>query len=151
MKYSREEIARLIELAFKGAAVDNQLQAELGLTEVDIARKKKLLTEESVMGGLEILFNAIYPRMQEEVDPDPPILQTARNYPLEYLEISGRPRLALSWCERFGKIRTVADLLRLSEHEISQIRGIGVNSKSMEEIRAKRSKFIEDYNSGLIK
>ena len=50
-----------------------------------------------------------------------------------------------------GLLRTVADLLRLTNYQISSLRSIGSNSKGLEESRRKRQTFIDGYSSGLIR
>ena len=50
-----------------------------------------------------------------------------------------------------GLLRTVTDLLRLSNYQISSLRSIGPNSKGLEELRRKRQTFINEYSSGLIR
>ena len=144
MKYSRAEIIQLIQMAFRGAEADRALKREMNITSSELAQSCALLMCPDVLSGLEILFNAVYPRAEEL----PTLLQVAEKYALEYLELSARPYPVLT---KRGRLRNVADLLRLSDYQISSLRGIGPNSKSLEEIRRKRQKFINDYNNGLIR
>ncbi len=152
MKYHQQEIIQIIDLAFQGCRANKALQSELHMTDRDqINRLQSLLKEPDTLLALEILFNGIYPQCQTVEISSSPLLQAADKYPLEYLGLSARTRGALSKLTAYGELRTVADLLRLSDGQISRIRGIGANSKSMEEIRSKRMKFIQDYNDGLIR
>ena len=148
MKYNRTDLIKLIDMAWKGIQADDGLKEELFLSEGEITKRMQILRQPDVLGGLEILFNSIYPRIKTEENL---LLQVAENYPLEFLNLSARPYNILSKTEQFGPIRTVADLLRLSEYQISKIRGIGRNSKNMEEIKNKRIKFISDFDKGMIK
>ncbi|MCD8129793.1 MAG: hypothetical protein LUE16_00695 [Lachnospiraceae bacterium] len=152
MKYDQQDIIRIIDLAFKGCQADSALQSELRITSAeDIERLHALLKEPDTLSALEILFNGIYPQPPQGNISSSPLLQAADKYPLEYLCLSARTMGALTKLTAYGELRTVADLLKLSDGQLTRIRGIGANSKSMEEIRSKRMKFIQDYNDGLIR
>ena len=138
MKYTRGDIEKIVDLAFRGAIQDEKLQRELGLDYYKIEEKRALIESPEVMRCLDILFNSIYPRVDEENL----LLQTAEKYPLEYLELSSRSLAALTR----GGLHTVADLLRMTENELSRVRSIGV--KSHMEIRRQQEQFIEKFKNG---
>lgn len=148
MKYSREEIQTIIGLAFKGAQSDPALLNELQLAPTELRKIERLFQREDVLLGLEVIFNGIFPQCPAAPDP---LFETAARYPIEYLGLSARPYSFLVRSERFGRIRTVADLLHLSDKDLINIRGINPYSKSFQEIKDKRDKFIEDFNAGRIK
>lgn len=148
MKYSREEIRTIIGLAFKGAHSDLALLNELRLSHTDLIKMEQLFQHEDVLLGLEVIFNGIIPQTPSEPNP---LLAAAARYPIEYLQLSARPYSFLTRSERYGKIRTVADLLRLSDKELNSIRGISLYSKSFEEIKEKRERFVDAFNAGRIK
>lgn len=140
MKYTRGDIRQIVDLAFRGAMQDEKLQRELGLDHYKIEEKRALLESPEVLRGLDILFNAIYPRLDEENL----LFQTADKYPLEYLDLSSRSFAALT---RSG-VRTVADLLRMTEDELCRVRSVG--KKSAAEIRERRDQFIENFENGCL-
>lgn len=149
MKYDRTDILQLIKLAFQGIEADEALQRELELSAGEISRSKAALVSPDALQGLEILFNAIYPRGREE---ESPLMKAAQNYPLEYLNLSPRAYNALrTRGGRIGTFTTVADLLKPSEYQLSRIPGLGQNSKSLQEIKNKRQQFIVDFHAGTLK
>ncbi len=111
-------------------------------------RLEEILVQPETAFGVMVLFQALSAAM---IPVKRSLQQTAENYPLEYLELSARPYTSLVKSTQFGAIRTVADLLRISDSQISRIRGIGPNSKGLEEIRRKRLKFVQAFHDGLIK
>lgn len=148
MKYNRQEIQAIIDLAFKGVRSDQALSDELRVSHIDLTKIERLFRREEVLLGLEVIFNGIFPQRPPESNP---LIETAERYPIEHLGLSARPYSFLIRSERYGKIRTVADLLRLSDSDINKIRGITAYSKSFQEVKEKREKFVEDFNAGKIK
>ena len=136
MKYTRKDIEKIVDLAFRGAARDETLKRELNLNNYRIKQRKILFQRTDVLQGLEILFNAIYPQLDKK---DPPAMHAAERIPLETLGLSTRCYTALF---RNG-VCTVADLLRLTEDDIRRARGVG--AKCAAEIREKREAFIEEF------
>ena len=148
MKYNREEIRTIIELAFKGAHSDPALLDELQLSNIELSKIERLFRREDVLLGLEVIFNGVFPQKPSASDP---LLEAAARYPIEYLHLSARPYSFLMRSEQYGRIQTVADLFRLSDADLNRIRGITAYSKSFQEIKDKREKFLEDFNAGKIK
>ena len=148
VKYSQEEIKTIIDLAFKGARSDPALLDELQLSHTELTQMEQLFRREDVLLGLEVVFNGIHPQKPSETNP---LFEAADRYPIEYLDLSARAYTFLIRSDRYGRIRTVADLLRLSDADLSKIRGLTPYSKSFQEVKCKREKFVEDFNAGKIK
>lgn len=145
MKYSRSDITQLVQLAFKGIRNDAALQQELSLTEQDIQQREATLLSSDVLDALEILFNAVYPQ-GEPLSKKELLFQTAEKYSLETLQLSTRAYNILTRCE----VRTVADLLSISEKRLKKIRGLGATSQGFGEIKEKMNQFIQDFYAGRI-
>ncbi len=148
MKRKKKELLLFVCTVYTVLLKNESRKQELGLTEAEEKRLAELLAQPETARGIMVLYQA----MSAALSPAKRSLQqTAENYPLEYLGLSARPYACLAKSLLYGEIRTVADLLRLSEAQISRIRGIGPNSKSQEEIKRKRLKFVQDYHAGLIR
>lgn len=148
MKYDKVDLLQLIDLSFKGLERDINLQAYYRLSPYEILRIRDVMRSLDVLQGLEIIFNCIYPQTEKS---ESAILQAARHYPLEILGLSPRVEAALRRTNKYGEIATVANLLRLTDYEISKIRGIGQGSKAMADLQEKRQKFLDDYKCGRLK
>ncbi len=149
MQYNQENIIRLIDLAFRRYASEEAFQRKLPISDIyDIGQLQSLLKKPETLSALLILLNGISLSVPASEDREGSLLHTADQYPLSYLHFSSRTANALSHLQ---KLQTVGDLLRLSDGEISHIRGIGPHSKTMEEIRAARINFIREFQDGLIR
>ena len=148
MKHNKKELLLFVCTACTVLLQNEGRKKEFGLTEAQAERLKKILAQPETVRGIMVLFQALNAAL---IPAKRSLQQTAENYPLEYLELSARPYTCLSRSMLFGEIRTVADLLRLAASQISRIRGIGPNSKGLEEIKRKRLKFAQDFYDGLIK
>ncbi|MCD7744232.1 MAG: hypothetical protein LUC95_11890 [Lachnospiraceae bacterium] len=149
MTYMKEDIIRLIDQAFTDYAANEIFQHELPLTDPsDAERLQGLLKNPDTLQALLILFNASVFSSTGKTSSSLPLLQTADQYPLSYLSLSSRTTNALSHCQG---LRTVGDLLRMTDADITHIRGIGSGSRAMEEIRISRMKFIRDFQNELIR
>ncbi len=149
MTYMEEDIIRLIDQAFTEYAANEVFQHELPLTDPsDAERLQGLLKNPDTLRALLILFNASALSGADSAGPALPLLQTADQYPLSCLVLSNRTANALS---HSPKLRTVGDLLRMTDADIAHIRGIGPASRAMEEIRIARMKFIRDFQNELIR
>lgn len=147
MKQNKKEPLLFVCTAHTVLLNNESRKKEFGLTEDEEKRLEELLSQPETAHGIMVLHQAL----NAALSPARSLQQTAENYPLEYLGLSARPYTCLAKSLLFGEIRTVADLLRLSEAQISRIRGIGPNSKGLEEIKRKRLKFVQDFHAGLIK
>lgn len=148
MKRNKKELLLFVCTACTILLKNESRKQELGLTDAQAERLEEILTQPETARGIMVLFKALY---AELLPAKRSLQQAAENYPLEYLGLSARPYASLAKSMQFGAIRTVADLLRLSDSQISRIRGIGPNSKGLEEIRRKRLKFVQAFHDGLIK
>lgn len=147
MTYNRADIQAIVRLAFKGIRSAPFLLNELRLSQTELEKLESIFQSEDVLHGLEVIFNGIVPQKPPEPNP---LLEAAARYPIEYLKLSARPNSVLARSNRYGKIQTVADLLVLSDLQLCSIRGINPKSKSLQEIKCKRERFIEDFNAGRI-
>ncbi len=148
MKYSREEIKTIVDLAFTGTRANPVLLDELELSWAELDQIQLIFRREEVLRGLDVIFNGILP--QKPLEPNP-LFEAAERYPIEYLDLSARCHSFLTRPDCYSKIRTVADLLRLSDADLNKKRGLTPNSKSFQEVKFKREKFVEDFNAGKIK
>ena len=146
MTYDRADIQAIVRLAFKGVRSAPLLLNELRLSQTELEKLESIFQSEDVLHGLEVIFNGIVPQKP----PKPPLLEAAARYPIEYLKLSARPYSFLARSNRYGKIQTVADLLDLSDLQLCNIRGINPKSKSLQEIKCKLERFVEDFNAGRI-
>lgn len=149
MKYNQEDIIRLIDLAFSDYTVNEDFQRKVPLAAPsDMEHMQSLLKQPETLQALLIVFSELNLCDPGAAFHTSPLLVAADQYPLSYLALSNRTINALS---HQPALVTVGDLLRMSDAELTRIRGIGPRSKAMEEIRTARIKFIREFHDGLIR
>lgn len=138
MRYTREDLLYMIDAAL----ADRREDAEFPVSEEELQRREKTLKSQEMPDIMEDLFRRVYSNTPEEEER---LMKTAACYPLETLGLSARSYNALVNCAS-PRIRTVADLLRLSFADLRKIRNLG--RRSIGEIDEAQHMFTEKFKRG---